>query len=138
MTQRTKNIVIVKQNIIKSLTVVIVTLVLTQWSYPYLQQVGEAGIDAFFFLSIFPLGAMFGYFAFSYSNTNLYSAAHRTMADMATFIFLVVITFSVAVATIIGAASIPTLEGPFIVMASLLVAGCLVYDFWDLFSNLEK
>lgn len=138
MTQRTKNIVIIKQNIIKSFTVVIVTLVLTQWSLPYLRQVGESGIDAFFFLSIFPLGAMFGYFAFSYSNTNLYSATHRAMADIATFIFLVVITFSVAVATIIGMTSIPTLQGPFIVMAALLVAGCLVYDFWDLFSNLEK
>lgn len=138
MTQRTKNTVIVKQNVIKNVTVAIVSVVLILWSLDYLQAVGESGIDAFFFLSIFPLGAMFAYFAFSYSNTNLYSARHRAMADIATFIFLVVITYSVSVATIIGATTIPTLQGPFMVMAVLLIMGCLVYDFWDLFSNLEK
>lgn len=138
MTQRTKNIVIVKQNVIKNVTVVVVTLVLILWSMEYLRNVGDSAIDAFFFLSIFPLGAMFAYFAFSYSNTNLYSARHRMMADIATFIFLVVISYSVTIATIIGITSIPILQGPFVVMAVLLILGCLVYDFWDLFSNLEK
>lgn len=138
MTRDIKIRLFVKQNILKNLTVLFVTIFLTQWVVPYIQEIGDGGVDAFLFLSIFPLGAMFGYFAFSYSNTNLYSTAHRALADATTFIFMVIIAFSVSTATAVGVVSIPTLKIPFILLAALLILGCQVYDFWDFYSNVAK
>lgn len=128
----------VKQNILKNITVIFVTIFLTQWVVPYVREIGDGGVDAFLFLSIFPLGAMFGYFAFSYSNTNLYSTIHRALADATTFIFMVIIAFSVSLATAVGVVTIPTLKIPFILLAALLILGCQVYDFWDFYSNVAK
>lgn len=129
---------IIKQNILKNLTVVFVTIVLILWAKSYTAGIGKSGLDVFFFLSIFPLGAMFGYFAFSYKETNLKSPGHRALADLATLIFLTIICFSVGFSTLLGILVLPQLQLPFIVLASLLIAGCLIYDFWNLYSNLES
>ncbi|MBI2613313.1 MAG: hypothetical protein HYW62_00860 [Candidatus Levybacteria bacterium] len=137
MNKSTKNWII-KQNILKNLTVLFVTAVLTLWAKPYTAGVEKSVLDVFFFLSIFPLGAMFAYFAFSYAETNLKSPEHRALADLSTLIFLIIICFSVAFTTLLGILAMPQLQLPFIVMAGLLIAGCLIYDFWNLYSNLEK
>lgn len=130
---------IIKQNILKNLTVVLITIVLALWSNSYIEGVEKSGIvNIFFLLSIFPLGAMFAYFAFSYSQTNLMSPEHRVLADLSTLIFLIIICFSVTFSTMIGILSFPQLQGPFIVLAFLLITGCLIYDFWNLYSNLEN
>ena len=133
-----KSMLLIKQNTLKNITVLLCTIVFTLWVLPYTEEVGESGVDAFLFLSIFPLGAMFAYFAFSYSSTNLDSARHRALADISTFIFLMIISFSISMATIIGIFTIPALTFPFLALSVLLIVGCLVYDFWDLSSNLEK
>lgn len=127
-----------KQNILKNGTVLTATMVLTLWIIPYAQAIGEGGLDAFFFLSIFPLGAMFAYFAFRYSDTNIHSTEHRILADLSTFIFLLIICFSIAFATVLGTIAMPPLKYPTIVLAVLLVSGCLIYDFWNLYCNLTK
>lgn len=127
-----------KQNLLKNLTVLLATIVLTLWVLPYTKEIGEKGLDAFFFLSIFPLGAMFAYFSLKYSDTNIYSAEHRMLADLSTFIFLLVICFSIAFATVIGAMALPFITFPFIILAVLLIFGCFIYDFWDLYCNLMK
>lgn len=136
MSTKSGNMVIIKQNILKNITVVLVTVILILWVLPYMEGLGETGVDAFVLLSIFPLGAMFAYFAFSYANTNIFSTEHRALADVTTFILLIIICFSVSFATIIGIISVPQLAQPFIVLAVLLVLGCFTYDFWDLYSNL--
>lgn len=129
---------VIKQNILKNLTVVFITAVLALWSKSYIQGIEKSGVDVFFLLSIFPLGAMFAYFAFSYSQTNLRSVEHRVLADLSTLIFLIIICFSVTFSTMIGTLSFPQLQLPFIVLALLLISGCIVYDFWNLYSNLEN
>lgn len=129
---------LIKQNILKNITVLFLNVVLILWAKPYIDAIEEGGIDAFFFLSIFPLGAMFAYFAFRYSDTDLHSADHRALADVATFIFLTIICFSVSISAIIGMINIPALRFPFYVLTGLLITGCLVYDFWNLYCNLKK
>ena len=128
---------IIKQNILKNLTVIFVTTVLILWAKTYTEGIGKSGLDVFFFLSIFPLGAMFGYFALSYSETNLKSPEHRALADLSTLIFLTIICFSVGFSTVLGIIALPQLQAPFITLALLLISGCLIYDFWNLYSNLE-
>ena len=127
-----------KQNILKNITVLVSSIVLTLWMIPYAQAIGEKGLDAFFFLSIFPLGAMFAYFAFRYSDTHIDSTEHRILADLSTFIFLLIICTSVAFAVILTAIAMPPLKFPVIVLAVLLIAGCLMYDFWNLYCNLMR
>lgn len=129
---------IIKQNILKNLTVVLITIVLILWVKPYTVGIEKSGLDVFFFLSIFPLGAMFAYFAFSYSATNLKSPTHRMLADLSTLIFLIIICFAIALSTLLGVLSTPQLTFPFILLALLLISGCLIYDFWNLYSNLEN
>lgn len=129
---------IIKQNILKNLTVILITAVLILWVKPSTTGMESSGLDVFFFLSIFPLGAMFGYFAFSYSATNLRSTTHRMLADLSTLIFLIIICFSIAFSTLLGTLSSPQLTTPFILLAVLLISGCLIYDFWNLYSNLEN
>ncbi|MBI2022779.1 hypothetical protein HYS97_02945 [Candidatus Daviesbacteria bacterium] len=129
---------LIKQNILKNLTVIFVTIVLILWTKTYISGIEKSGLDAILFLSIFPLGAMFAYFAFSYSETNLKSPEHRALADLSTLIFLTIISFSVAFSTLLGVLVLPQLAVPFTLMAVLLISGCLVYDFWNLYSNLEK
>ncbi|MFH2104848.1 MAG: hypothetical protein ABII72_01290 [Parcubacteria group bacterium] len=138
MSIQSSNMIIIKQNILKNVTVVLVTTLLILWVLPYMEGLGESGVDAFVLLSIFPLGAMFAYFAFSYANTNIFSTEHRALADITTFILLIIICFSISVATIIGIISVPQLTPPFIVLAVLLVLGCFTYVFWDLYSNLTS
>ncbi|NQV12749.1 MAG: hypothetical protein HQ530_00400 [Parcubacteria group bacterium] len=138
MDTRQGNTIIIKQNILKNITVVLVTTLLILWVLPYLEGLGDSGVDAFVLLSIFPLGAMFAYFAFSYANTNIFSSEHRILADITTFILLIIICFSISLATIIGSISIPQLTNPLIILAVLLVLGCFTYDFWDLYSNLTS
>lgn len=138
MEENTQTNVILVQNILKNLTVVALTIVLTIWVIPYVEMIGDKGVDVFVLLSIFPLGAMFGYFAFSYANTNIHSTQHMILADLATFIFLTIICFSIAFATVISVKSVPELKIPFLVLSLLLMSGCLVYDFWDLYTNLNK
>lgn len=127
-----------KQNLLKNITVITATIVLTLWVTPYAQEIGEGGLDAFLFLSIFPLGAMFAYFAFRYSDTNIRSTEHRVLADLSTFIFLLIICFSIAFAAVLSAIAMPPLTFPVIVLAILLISGCLIYDFWNLYCNLMK
>ncbi|MFA5842842.1 MAG: hypothetical protein WC882_04220 [Candidatus Gracilibacteria bacterium] len=127
-----------KQNILKNITVLVSSMVLTLWMIPYAQAIGEKGLDAFFFLSIFPLGAMFAYFAFRYSDTHIDSTEHRILADLSTFIFLLIICTSVAFAVVLTAIAMPPLKFPVIVLAVLLIAGCLMYDFWNLYCNLMR
>ncbi len=129
---------IIKQNILKNLTVVFLTVVLALWVKPYTQGLEKDIVNIFVFLSIFPLGAMFGYFAFSYSETNLKSSNHRILADLATFIFLTIICFAISFSTLLGVMAVPKLMFPFSILAVLLISGCLIYDFWNLYSNLEK
>ena len=129
---------IIKQNILKNLTVLFVTIILVMWAKPYTNGIQKNGLDVIFFLSIFPLGAMFAYFAFRYSETNLASTEHRALADLCSLIFLTIICFTVAFSTLIGILAVPQLMFPFVLMAILLISGCLVYDFWNLYSNLEK
>ena len=129
---------IIKQNILKNLTVVFVTIVLILWSKTYIPGIEKSSLDAIFFLSVFPLGAMFAYFAFSYADTNLKSPSHRALADLSTLIFLTIISFSVGFSTLLGILALPQLQIPFILMAIMLISGCLVYDFWNLYSNLER
>lgn len=129
---------IIKQNILKNFTVLTATAVLTLWVIPYAQKIGPQGLDAFFFLSIFPLGAMFAYFAFRYSDTHFYSTEHRILADISTFIFLLIICFSVNFAAVLASISMPAIKFPVIILSILLVAGCLVYDFWNLYCNLME
>jgi len=126
---------IIKQNILKNLTVAFLTVTLLLWIKPYLMSVKDSGLDIFFFLSIFPLGSMFAYFAFSYSETNLNHVQHRILADLATFIFLLIICFSVALSTLIAVFIYPQMTMPFMLLATLLISGCLIYDFWNLYSN---
>jgi hypothetical protein len=126
------------QNLLKNITVLVATVVLTLWVIPYANEIGEGGLDAFFFLSIFPLGAMFAYFAFRYSDTNIFSADHRMLADLSTFIFLLIICFSIAFATVLGTIALPAIKFPFIALAILLIFGCIIYDFWNLYCNLMK
>ncbi len=129
---------IIKQNVLKNLTVIFVTIVLILWTKTYIDGIKKSGLDAIFFLSIFPLGAMFGYFAFSYADTNLKSPGHRALADLSTLIFLTIISFSVGFSTLLGISALPQLQVPFILMAVMLILGCLIYDFWNLYSNLES
>lgn len=129
---------VIKQNIIKNLTVLLVTVILVLWARSYIGGAAESSLDVFVFLSIFPLGAMFGYFAFSYSETNLRSPGHRALADLTTLIFLIIICFTVSFSTMLGILAMPQLTLPFALMATLLISGVLVYDFWNLYSNLEK
>lgn len=129
---------IIKQNILKNLSVVFLTAVLILWSKSYMTDIKESAVDIFVLVSVFPLGAMFAYFAFSYGSTNLKSSAHRALADLATAVLLTIICFSIAFTTALGIISIPQLTLPFIALAALLISGCLIYDFWDLYSNLEK
>lgn len=129
---------IIKQNILKNLTIVFTTVVLSLWTNSYVEGIAESAVDIFFLLSIFPLGAMFAYFSFSYSQTNLVSPEHRMLADLTTFIFLIIICFSVTFSTMIGISSFPQLQAPFILLAFLLIAGCLVYDFWNLYTNIDS
>lgn len=127
-----------KQNLLKNITVITATIVLTLWVIPYTKEIGEEGLDAFLFLSIFPLGAMFAYFAFRYSDTNIHSAGHRILADLSTFIFLLIICFSISFAAVLSIIAMPPLTYPVIVLAVLLISGCLMYDFWNLYCNLMK
>jgi len=140
MIQNSKQLIslLIKQNILKNITVVLLTIVLVMWSKTYIDSVQESGMDAVLFLSIFPLGAMFAYFAFRYSDTDLKSADHRALADIATFIFLTIICFSVIISTLLGIVTLPTMRYPFYILAALLISGCLVYDFWNLYCNLKK
>jgi hypothetical protein len=129
---------VIKQNIVKNLTVLLVTAILILWSKSYTEGLGESSLDVFVFLSIFPLGAMFGYFAFSYAETNLRSPGHRALADLSTLIFLIIICFTVSFSTMLGILALPQLTLPFVLVAVMLIVGVLVYDFWNLYSNLEK
>lgn len=139
MTHETKfKTLLTKQNLLKNITVFTATIALTLWVIPYAQAIGEGGLDAFFFLSIFPLGAMFAYFAFRYSDTHLDSTEHRILADLSTFIFLLIICTSIAFAVVLSAIAMPPLKFPVIVLAVLLISGCLIYDFWNLYCNLMK
>jgi len=125
--------IIIQQNIIKNATILLSCLIFSMWVYPYVKAV-EAGVDAFLFLSIFPLGAMFAYFSFSYSNTKFHLIVHKTLADVTTYIFVFLICCSVAFATIIGVVAMPELAVPFTVISVFLILGCVCYDFWDLLS----
>ena len=129
---------IIKKYILKNITVLLLAAALTFWVIPYIEAGQGAELDVFFFLSIFPLGAMFAYFAFRYSDTDIHSADHRAMADIATFIFLTIICFSICLTALVAIKSIPTLKYPFIVLSGLLILGCVVYDFWNLFCRLKR
>jgi hypothetical protein len=132
------NSLIVKQNILKNITVLAFSFVFALWVSPYLKGLEKAAVDIFFLLSIFPLGAMFAYFAFKYTDTNMDSVSHRILADICTFIFLTIICVSVILATMLAIIGAPQLEMPFSVLAVLLITGCIFYDFWNLYTKIQR
>lgn len=132
------NSLIIKQNILKNITVLGFTFVFTLWVTPYLKGLEDTAIDIFFLLSIFPLGAMFAYFAFKYEDTDMNSVVHRILADISTFIFLTIICISIVFATMLATIGAPQLKMPFSVLATLLITGCIFYDFWNLFTKIKN
>ena len=81
---------------------------------------------------------MFAYFAFKYSDTNMNYVSHRFLADIATFIFLTIICISIILATMFAAIGAPQLKLPFLVLAILLIVGCIFFDFWNLYTKIKK
>lgn len=128
-----------KQNIIKNVTAVLVSIVFGVWVFPRVQAV-EVGslINAFFFLSIFPLGAMFAYFAFNYGDTRIKILVHRVFADVSSFIFLIVIFCSLTFATVLGIVAYPSFTLPFVALSAFLILGCVAYDFWQFMLAITK
>ncbi|MBI4209978.1 MAG: hypothetical protein HY544_00530 [Candidatus Diapherotrites archaeon] len=121
-----------KQNIIKNVTAVLVSIVFGIWVFPRVQAVDpDSLINAFFFLSIFPLGAMFAYFAFNYGDTRISILIHRVFADVSSFIFLIVIFCSLTFATVLGIIAYPSFTFPFMALSAFLILGCVAYDFWQ-------
>lgn len=138
MQDKVSNSLIIKQNILKNITVLAFSIVFALWVSPYLKGLEDTAIDIFFLLSIFPLGAMFAYFSFKYTNTNMDSLSHRILADISTFIFLTIICVSIILATMLATIGVPQLMMPFSVLAALLIAGCIFYDFWNLYTKIKK
>ena len=132
------NSLIIKQNILKNITVLAFSFVFALWVAPYLKGLEDTAIDIFFLLSIFPLGAMFAYFAFKYGDTNMNYVSHRILADISTFIFLTIICISIILATMLAAIGAPQLKMPFSVLAVLLITGCIFYDFWNLYTKIKR
>ncbi len=132
------NSLIIKQNILKNITVIAFSFVFALWVAPYLKGLENTAVDVFFLLSIFPLGAMFAYFAFKYADTNMDCISHRILADILTFVFLTVICVSIILATMLAAIGVPQLKMPFSVLAALLITGCIFYDFWNLYTKIQK
>lgn len=127
----------IKQNIIKNITVVLLSIVFAIWVFPYVQKSETGGlVDSFLFLSIFPLGAMFAYFAFNYKNTNMEVLFHRMLADVSSATFLLIICCSITFATVLAIVALPNLTTPFVVLSVLLIMGCVFYDFWDFVSGI--
>lgn len=137
MQAQVSNSLIIKQNILKNITVLAFSFVFALWVSPYLKGLEDTAIDIFFLLGIFPLGAMFAYFAFKYSDTNINSVSHRILADISTFIFLTIICVSIILATMLATIGVPQLMMPFSVLAVLLISGCIFYDFWNLYNALN-
>lgn len=138
MLDQISNSLIVKQNILKNITVLAFSTVFALWVAPYLIGLEDTAVDIFFLLSIFPLGAMFAYFAFKYADTNMDSVSHRILADISTFIFLTIICVSIILATMLATIGAPQLKIPFSVLAVLLIAGCIFYDFWNLYTKIKR
>jgi hypothetical protein len=128
---------LLKQNILKNITVLAFSFVFGLWIFPYLKGLESTALDIFTLLGIFPLGAMFAYFAFRYSDTNMDNISHRILADISTFLFLTIICISIIFATMLAVIGVPQLKKPFIVLAILLISGCIFYDFWNLYTKLN-
>ena len=132
------NALLIKQNILKNITVLAFSFVFALWMTPYLKGLEDTALDIFFLLSLFPLGAMFAYFAFKYADTNMNDVSHRILADILTSIFLTIICVSIILATILASIGAPQLKMPFLVLAILLITGCIFFDFWNLYTKIKK
>ena len=96
---------ILKQNVLKNITVMITTTVILLWSFPYIKKITEfdnIGVSIYIILGTFSLGALSGYFSLSYANTDLTSTKQRTLMDMATFTFLTIVALCLSILSVTG------------------------------------